>query len=843
IDPPPPEPDAAIDPPPPPEPDAAIDPPPPEPDAGLPPVDPPRATSAELAAICRGGEPVSVFGVAAFAGPAGFYLSPATPTVPTALGPHAPFGPDERPIGLLARPVALGGPAFFLVVQGPVDCRVEARSLAGDPLWTESFAASTCHRPMLANDRLLLPVDGPDASRLIVRSADDGDARPGLDVRARWGASLVRLSESLAAVTTEDALWVLDVGAQPPAVVASLEVPDLLPAVLTALDARSLVLTGRTSADIPGVGDALLRVAFEPETFTVTPLGPAQLLPGPALASPVGGEDCQNPLANGGSHWWCPGGLVALGGDGWVRGFRFADGVEVLTHAPLDLRVTSLTMTRDGRIMNGGSHWLPGTSEYRLEMMAVDGGAAPAIAPLAAGVAGAESCVGSPVVESDGLVIAAIVTPGSPDAVLLREQTFLGGLAPAWSRGASGDNLGAAAPVDPLAPCPGGTRALGAGIVDGADFGLGRVVLPLPDGGFQLGGLRRTDDGNDFVPWTARYDAAANLVWERRLSLESEGETEVVGLALAGGRVLAAAEARTAGVPSVRRLGFSADGQVAFDVSGFPGRFPIAVAPLPSRGAYGILTEVEGAVAPDPVHHVLVIDADGTVLDDVVITLPLEVDLVAMTEAPDGALVLSGTVTDQPETWSVTYHVGPDGLPFAESVGASAGVFRQVVDHALMPDGRVAVLGFDETAPLRAWIRFSNASGGPEGEVEVGDARPAALVTTPEGLAVLSEDFSVRRLTGFGAPLALTEYAVAGVPAGLVQAAALAALGDGGLLISGFVRPAPGVRRAAAAPVFVSGRSRRTARPPAPARRPSVCRTPASACAMCSRMASRAAAV
>jgi hypothetical protein len=606
----------------------------------------------------------------------------------------------------------------------------------------------------------------------------------------------VRLTESLAAVTTEDTLWVLDVGAQPPVVVASLDVPELLPAALTALDARALILTGRTAADVPGVGDALIRVAFEPETFTLTSLGPAQLLPGPALASPVGGEDCQNPLANGGSHWWCPGGLVALGGDGWVRGFRFADGVEVLTHTPLDLRVTSLTMTRDGRIMNGGSHWQPGTSDYRLEMMTVGGGAAPEIAALTAGVAGAESCVGSPVVESDGLVIAAIVTPGSPDAVLVREQTFLGGLAPAWSRGASGDNLGTAAPVDPLAPCPGGTRALGARLLVGADFGLGSVVMPLPDGGFQLGGLRQSENGNDFVPWTARYDAAANLLWERRLALESEGETEVVGLALAGGRLLAAASERTTNVPSVRRLGFTLDGQVAFDISGFPGRFPIALAPLPSRGAYGILTEVEGAVAPDPVHFLVVIDADGAILDDVVIPLPLEVDFVAMTEAADGSLVLSGTVTDQAETWSVTYHVGPDGLAFAESLGFEMGVFRHVVDHALLPDGRVAVLGFDETAPLRAWIRFSNPVGGPEGEVEVGDARPAALVTTPEGLAALSEDFSVRRLTAFGAPLALTEYAVAGVPAGLVQAAALAGLDDGGLIVGGFVqvvdRPLPG---------------------------------------------------
>jgi hypothetical protein len=732
--------------------------------------------------------------VAAFAGPGGFYLAPATPTVPTTLAPRAPFAANEHPVGLVARPVAFGGPAFFVVVQGEAGCRVDARGLDGGLAWSETFDGSTCHRPLLVGDRLLLATDGPETSHLVVRQADDGAVRPGLDVRARWGAAPIRLSETLAAVASEDALWMLDVAAQPPSVVATLDVPEVLPSALTALDGRSLVVTGRTDDGVPGVGDALLRVAFEPETFTLTALGPPLLLPGPALASPVGGEDCQSPLANGGSHWWCPGGLVAIGGDGWVRGFRFADGVEVLSYAPVDLRVTSLTMTRDGRIMNGGSHWLPGGSDYRLEMMqATD--AAPAIAALTAGSTGPESCVGSPVVESDGLVIAAVVAPGSRDVVLLREQTFLGGLAPAWSRGASGDNLGGAVPVDPLAPCPGGDQALGARFVVGADFGLGQVVLPLPDGGFQLGGLRRSENGNDFVPWLGRYDAAANLVWERRLGIVSEGETEVVGLTTADDLVLAAASERTAGVPGVRRLGVAPDGEIVFDVSAFPGRFPVAMTPLPSRGGHGILTEVEGAVAPDPAHFLVVIDASGAVLDDREISLPLAVEFAAMTEAPDGALVLSGTVVDQPETWSVTYHVGADGRPFAESVSSVAGVFRRVVDHALMPDGRVAVLGYDETAPLRAWVRFSDAAGGDRGEVEVGDVRPAALLATAEGLAVLSEDFSVRRLTPYGAPLGLANYGVAGVPGGIAEATALATLEDGAWVVSGFVaavdRPEP----------------------------------------------------
>ncbi len=785
----PPTPDAAV-----PDPDAAVLPPTPDaavpdPDAAVPAPDalpPPEGPAAELRAPCRGGEAVSVFGRTAFAGPAGFYLEFAAPAAPTIVQPLSAFAVGDAPLGLAARPVAFGGPAFFLAVQRGPDCEVEARALGGEISWTRSLADTTCHRPLLMDDRLYLAVDRPAESALVVLTADDGAARPELPVAGRWGAAPIRAGHQSLLAATESSLLLVDTTGEPPTLAASLPLPGVWPATLTLLDAGSLAVLGRTDPGVEGLGDALLRVAVDVDRASLVDLGAPLLLPGGALASPVGGGDCASPIANGGSHWYCPGGAVVTGGDGWLRAHRFDDGTEVVTYDPPGMRVTGLTLTRDGRIMNGGSHWLPGAEDYTLEVLRANAGQIE-VEAFAQGPGPAGACLGSPVVESDGLVTAALVS-GEPGAVLLRQNSFLSGLAPAWSRGASGDALGTGSAVDPAAPCPGGDIALGAHTIEGLGVAAAFVVEPDPAGGIYAGGM--VSGPNGFDAWIAGFDAQGYRRFSRTLLNPTPGEHEVMGLSVDADGLVGAFDTDIAGVTAVRIVRLDSAGEVVTDVTppALLGRLVREVRAL-GPGRHGIITRTEGAPFPGPTHALVTVDDAGAILDDLPITLPVEGFVQTFRPLPGGGFVLVGATELEPESRAAVYVLDAAGSVVASDLALTPNVNRMAGDVVLRDDGGFVVLGYDQAGPDVSWLRFYGPGGVFESEAALGVGRPAVVLPTPEGYAVALDDLRIVRTNAQGVVVETNDYRGA-VPILEARAMGFAQQVDGAFVMSGYVVPA-----------------------------------------------------
>ncbi len=757
------------------------------PDALLPDaLPPPEGPAAELLAPCRGGEAVSVFGRTAFAGPAGFYLEFSTPAAPAVVQPLSAFEAGDAPIGLAARPVALGGPAFFLALQRGPDCVLEARALAGELSWTQRLPDTTCRRPLLMDDRLYVAVDRPASSALLVLAADDGAARRELPVAGRWGAAPVRAGHQALLAATESALLLVDTTGEPPTLAASLALPGVWPATLTLLDANSLAVLGRTDPGVDGLGDALLRVAVDVGRASLVDLGAPLLLPGGALASPVGGGDCASPIANGGSHWYCPGGVVVTGGDGWLRGHRFDDGSEIVTYDPPAMRVTGLTLTRDGRIMNGGSHWLPGAEDYTLEVLRANAGQVE-VEAFARGPGPAGACLGSPVVESDGLVTAALVSR-DPGAVLVRQSSFLSGLAPAWSRGASGDALGTGAAVDPAAPCPGGEVALGAHTIEGLGVAAAFVVEPDPAGGIYTGGM--VNGPNGFDAWIAAFDARGYRRFTRTLANPTPGEHEVMGLSVDADGLTGAFDTDLAGVIAVRVVRLDSAGEIVSDVTppALLGRLVREVRAL-GPGRHGILTRTEGAPFPGPTHALVTVDDAGDILDDLPITLPVEGSLQTFRPLPDGGYVLVGATELEPESRAAVYVLDAAGSVVASDLALTPNVNRMAGDAVLRDDGGFGILGYDQAGPDVTWLRFYGPGGVFESEVALGVGRPAVVLPTPEGYAVALDDLRIVRTNASGGVIEAHDYSGA-APILDARAMGFARQTDGAFVMSGYVVPA-----------------------------------------------------
>ncbi|MCK6574304.1 hypothetical protein L6V77_24755, partial [Myxococcota bacterium] len=230
-----------------------------------------------------------------------------------------------------------------------------------------------------------------------------------------------------------------------------------------------------------------------------------------------------DPLANGSSHWWCPGGLVAVGQDGALRAFAFDTGA-LDREIPLNpaLRPTGLTLGRDDRFYNGGSHWRGGADGF-FALSATDPVAGHP-ATLAAGPAPVGTCIPAPVLDSDGALSTFRVDPAG-EALPLRLPTDSGGEGVGFTR-PRGATLGSGPPRSSEAPCPGGDVRWTSGPV-ATLAGLEVFdAISLPDGGRVITADEVDRPGR--APTLVRVTAGGRIVW-RRTFPDGAGRTVMLG--------------------------------------------------------------------------------------------------------------------------------------------------------------------------------------------------------------------------------------------------------------------------------------------------------------------------
>lgn len=399
----------------------------------------------------------------------------------------------------VASRVAPGEPELFVAQETGSGCALTA--LARGPAahavaWTlELPGGPDCLPPALAADRALWPL----GSELLELELDTGlvVSRRELGAAALAGpvpldpGGLVSGGGSHWLVGTADALVVLAWDDSGPTAIASSPLPEGgLPASLAPIDAGLFALATRSGPTELAGRLWLMRVSAEPPAIEV--LGEPLDTPSPMTTPPVSlGCDAR---AGGGSHWYCPGGLVIAGGEGWVRAFAVPSGEPAWEQA-LEVALTGLTATGDGRVAGGGSHWLPGhpddPDDSDLEGWQLLEAGPERVRLLASGAEAA--CVSSPIVDGDGLV-AALAGGG-----IARARSDLEGRASGWTR-------------------PGGSDTGGPSLGDCGD-GIPRGLVPLALVSREVSLVRAAGDYTllggataDGRPWLGWVDARGQLV-------------------------------------------------------------------------------------------------------------------------------------------------------------------------------------------------------------------------------------------------------------------------------------------------------------------------------------------
>jgi hypothetical protein len=551
-----PEPDAALAP----EPDAARGPEPdaalvPEADAALAPDPDAFAPPPDLAPErdCTALTPVLAFGVFVAPGAAGLDVQPRFGVGPEPPAPRRAFDFEagEAPAGLTARttPDTLGAASVFQALRDAAAgaCRLIGVDVDAGPVWAADAAdVLDCAGPTAAADVVLWPVTTRAGEALRVLDADTGalldevtlplraTTAPvfvggGPDPRANGGSHwLIGGVDGLLVLRGLDGIGPAEVVGLSPvagevsavAAAASTVGPD------APVDAAVALL--RRAPDDEGFGRGLARFDVGADG-ALTPRADVDL-GAPARTPPVLALDCPDapggpidPLANGGSHWWCPGGLVAVGQDGALRAYAFDTGA-LDREIPLNpaLRPTGLTLGRDDRFYNGGSHWRGGMDGF-FSLSATDPVAGHP-ATLAAGPAPVGTCIPAPVLDSDGALSTFRVDPAG-EALPLRFPTDSGGEGVGFTR-PGGDTLGSGRPRSSEAPCPGGDVLLTSGPV-ATLAGLEVFdAVSLPDGGRVITADEVDRPGR--APTLVRVTAGGRIVW-RRTFPDGAGRTVMLG--------------------------------------------------------------------------------------------------------------------------------------------------------------------------------------------------------------------------------------------------------------------------------------------------------------------------
>ncbi|MCB9523902.1 MAG: hypothetical protein H6702_11130 [Myxococcales bacterium] len=721
-------------------------------------------------------------------GPAG-ELGPPPPPVRSACGPTAPALLDDLTVYVDGQRVALasafGGAAAFaladatalapLVAPGqPLEapavfvplipaaggCEVVALDRRAGPVWRQAIeGANGCTRPALADGHLLLSVataqggaavlldraTGAERARVALPGAPTTDVVRLATERAQNGGShWLPAPEGLAA--NGGSHWLVGVGehlvdlgwgddAAPALAVRTRVRLGAFAMALAPVGPGRLAIAARRRAADPGYGDQILRwtLRVEAEAAELAEAG-APIDTGAPLQAPlVGAADCDDRVANGGSHWWCPDGLLVGAGQDWLAGWRWSDGA-LVGRAVKALHSTGVVIGDDGKIFNGGSHWRGAAEGWALLSADLR---APEVEPtvLAEGQRGQTPCV-APVAADPGGRLDLLVTGGG-GPTLTRLPSLAGGLAPGWAR-PGGDNAGAGGPVSPVAGCGGGAPRFRRPLVqaEGRDgragaVGPGGVFLGLPD---PQGG----------PPAVAALDPMGRVRWIRTVP-PPQGQATLGWAAMAplGDGVAAVAEFELAGRRAVRLLVLGGAGDIVVDraLDDGQGRLPTALATFADGGLAVAILASQPGIEPEFALVRLGADLAG---DAQVLPLPAETYPEALA-AVGQDLVLVGSFGPGPGAQRDGFVMRLDaqgGELWRDTLeDAAAQVVVQAVGAS--PAGDLLVAGVRFAGVTEPFVRRYAA----EGAILTQDAPPEPLgryvgVTLSErGLGVVQDEF------------------------------------------------------------------------------------------------------
>lgn len=453
----------------------------------------------------------------------------------------SPFGPALPGLtgAPLARPGVVGAAEVLASTANGADCHVVGLDAGGDVVFDVGFAALSCSPLASSEAGVVLSATVPEGARVERRSATDGTltdvailSGPATTTPSRLASGELTIGHGGAVSVLSDDLTVL----------ASANV-GLAEVTRIVTGEGGLVLAlGRSTPVSAGLGDRLVRLRFDGSTLSTLDVA---TLDGAALAEPVVLDGCLDPAANGSSHWWCPNGLVAVGGGGFLAVYELLTGA-VVTSEVVNGDVTGLATLADGRILSMRR------SASDATMVALDllGGAPESVELDAVTAAAPDSlpCPASPLVEEDGR--ARWVALGA-----LRDvETRAGGPGPGWAR-AGGDALGSGDRTQAGAPCAPTEQ-----LVFARDLRLagGAAATTLAEPVVEsLVAATARDDGELFLAGGQLASGGAATGWIRRLSpsgfvrweTEVGDATETVSaLAALGTRIVAVGTRSATGV-------------------------------------------------------------------------------------------------------------------------------------------------------------------------------------------------------------------------------------------------------------------------------------------------------
>lgn len=436
------------------------------PDAAVPPA--PEA----LAPRCEARAPGLLLGQTVVVDGAGLWLA-AAGAAPVQRAAWPPGATPAQPV--LAQ--AVDGPTLFVALTlAGGGCQVQAFAATGAAAWTTDLpATAACTQPALADAHLLLPLrtglggaaallrrdDGVEVARVDLPGAPTtGAVRLRTGVAENGGSHWLPAPPDLAAnggshwlVGAGDRLVDLGWDDRPE---PTLQVRTSAPLghfamALAPYGLGDVLIAARRLDGGEGYGDRLLRWALTADDPPTLRAVAEPINTGAAMTTPpVTADPCPAPDANGGSHWYCPGGLVVAAGEGWLGAWDPSDGVKRgLVSGDGALHSTGLAIGDDGKIYNGGSHWRGAPDAWAL--VAVDLSQPTPTVEAVLTDQQRTPCVASPTMDPGGRVDVTVSGDGAP-LTLRRLMTASGGLAPGFSR-AGGDNQGAGGPVSAAAGC------------------------------------------------------------------------------------------------------------------------------------------------------------------------------------------------------------------------------------------------------------------------------------------------------------------------------------------------------------------------------------------------------
>lgn len=705
-------------------------------------------------------------------------------------------------------PAGDDGAEIFVTVATAGGCDALGLSGDGGEVWSHSMPTAWCRAPVVhaESGSVLVPfADGAGGGAVRVLSRLGGNALediplPGVPatpaVRAPWLDGVVSNGGSHWLVGTVGAIAVVRVGQAdldpPSALVTWLDVPD---ATVTSVFPIDIGVVGATARNLPEAPDHLgariLRVTIGDVAgeLLVQPLGDPIQTPAPMQAPPVAALDCEGPtgsLSNGGSHWWCPAGIVVAGGAEWLGGWEVTSGESIFQESPEGITLTGLALGANELVYNGGSHWLPDPDGWVVRVTDASVGVS---AELDKGLADGPTCVASPIVDSSGTVVAAISTEAGATS-LVAVSTPASGLGPGWAR-TGGDNTNTNAPKRSDAPCPGGDVLLYERTYELGPTLDVRAVTGTFDGGVVIAG-RKAEADSDGHPWMARLDAYGRGLWELSYPQGNPAEIPFRAVAMTAAGVVAISDIEGAAlVPQTRLLLVSSEtGEVLQSSTmgdGVVGRQTRAMV-ANVDGSMTMVGEFPAAPEGTPDHYLVRAIPGQVPTLDIPFTGPGSARPAAVAALGTGGWVMVGDTSSSADQTigAMIRGTDPEGTQTWIDTVIEDGFQHLGEAVAVTPSGVVAMLGrrADSTGDItQAYIRTYSGDGSFQGMAELGDLKGLAIAVAGDGrLMVLGEHFETVALTEAGAA-AVTRQHGQGLLASLIGGAV--GLPGGGFVAAG----------------------------------------------------------